>query len=54
MIAHVVFSCLNRNSHLGMLIDRSISEENRKRPLLEISGNIVLPVDIQIWNSSDV
>jgi len=28
MIGKVVLSCLNRNSHISMLIDRSISEKN--------------------------
>ena len=51
MIGQVVLSCLNRNSHIYILIDRSIYEKNRNIWLE--SRNIVLLVYIQIWNSSD-
>ena len=30
MIGHVVLSCLNRNSHIYILIDRSIYEKTQK------------------------
>ena len=58
MIGQVVLSCLKGNSHIFKLIDRSISGKKEKvwlesRFLLEMSGNIVLPFDIQISNSSD-
>ena len=49
MIGKVVLSCLNRNSHIFILIDRSIYEKN----IWLESRNIVLLVYIQIWNSSD-
>ena len=52
MIGQVVLSCLNRNSHIFILIDRSIYGKNPRNICLE-SRNIVLLVYIQIWNSSD-
>ena len=52
MIDQVVLSCLNRNSHIFILIDRSIYEKKPRNIWLE-SRNIVLLVYIQIWNSSD-
>ena len=53
MIDQVVLSCLNRNSHIFTLIDRSISEKKNINIWLE-SRNMGLLVDIQIWNSNDV
>ena len=53
MIDQVVLSCLNRNSHIFILIDRSISEKKNINIWLE-SRNMGLLVDIQIWNSNDV
>ena len=53
MIGQVVLSCLNRNSHIFILIDRSISGKKPRNIWLE-SRNMGLLVDIQIWNSNDV
>ena len=53
MIGQVVLSCLNRNSHIFILIDRSIYEKKNRNIWLE-SRNIVLLVYIQIWTSNDV
>ena len=52
MIGQVVLLCLNRKSHIFILIDRSIYEKKNRNIWLE-SRNIVLLVYIQIWNSSD-
>ena len=50
MIGQVVLSCLNRNSHIFILIDQSMK---KPRNIWLESRNIVLLVYIQIWNSSD-
>jgi hypothetical protein len=54
MIGQVVLSCLSRNSHIFILIDRSISGKKKNRNIWLESRNIVLRADIQIWNLSDV
>ena len=53
MIGQVVLSCLSRNSHFHP--NRSINLWKKKpRNIWLESRNIVLLVDIQIWNLSDV